>query len=181
MDHKPWRHLLQYRPETPNSNKTPSLTENGYLKLTAVAAVPAILETEQCVYRAQVKGLAVGVGVRKSRCRLPPIESFHDQISQEFVLLHRQSHRSLNSHLMLGRGRREQRCMCLDGIEDARYSKGGGDETGGLRHPTPTCLPHRRTRAMVGLVSPLSTIVPATTPTNVSFVHNAEHEVCVTP
>lgn len=46
----------------------------------------------------------------------------------------------------------------------------GPDKAGGLKHSISTGLPHRRTRSMVGPVSPLC-VVPSTTPaTHVSLV-----------
>jgi len=164
MDRKPWRRLLQYRPETPNT--TPSLTENGYLKLTPADRDGAV-RISSAGERLGSGSAQVQVQVQTPPDRIisrPKITRTRPTIPPE----------PLSTELPpLDVGSREKRTSLYvppDGIEGARCSKGDG-EIGGLRHPASTChLPHRRTRSMVGLVSPMSTIVPATTPANVSFV-----------
>jgi len=174
MDRKPWRRLLQYRPETPNT--TSSLTENGYLKLTAAAAVPA--DTRDGAVRLSGAGerFSSGSGSAQEQVQTPPDRIIpRPKITRARPTIPPEPP---STEQPLDVGSREKRTTLYvppgDGIEDARCSEGGCDETGGLRHPTLTCLPHRRTRSMVGLVSPLSTIVPATTPTNVSFVYTVQ-------
>lgn len=73
---------------------------------------------------------------------------------------------------LLDIGSREKRTalwVSTDGAENVRDPE-GPDKAGGLKHSISTGLPHRRTRSMVGPVSPLC-VVPSTTPaTHVSLV-----------
>ena len=158
MDSKP-RRRLQYKIETPNT--TPSPTGYGYLKLTSGATVPA-----------DRNGVRTsGASERFSGSTQERVQTPDRIISRPKTARARPTPPEPSSTELLDVESREKRTTLhvpRDVIEDACCSKGDDETNGGLRHPTSPCLPHRRTRSMVGLVSPLS-VVPATTPVNVSL------------
>ncbi|KIM54480.1 hypothetical protein SCLCIDRAFT_377451 [Scleroderma citrinum Foug A] len=132
----------------------------GYLKLTSGAAVPA--------NRNGVR--TSGASERFSGSTQERVQTPDRIISRPKTARARPTPPELSSTELLDVESREKRTTLhvpRDVIEDACCSKGDDDTNGGLRHPTSPCLPHRRTRSMVGLVSPLS-VVPATTPVNFS-------------